>query len=87
LYQQTNKETMKTKFEITNWLGENREIIINKYNDLKNEQFFSGISLKEFMTKILNAMIINNIKSEKTANSKLPFLMGNIYFQQSTINQ
>jgi len=78
---------MKTKFEITNWLGENREIIINKYNDLKNEQFFSGISLKEFMTKILNAMIINNIKSEKTANSKLPFLMGNIYFQQSTINQ
>ena len=77
---------MKT-FTLTTWLTENREVIISKYEALKLEQFFSGISLKEFMVKILKAMEMNNVKSEKTANSKLPFLMGSIYFQQSTINQ
>ena len=77
---------MKT-FTLTTWLADNREIVIAKYESLKSEQFFSGISLKEFMVKILKAMEMNNVKSEKTANSKLPFLMGNIYFQQSTINQ
>ena len=77
---------MKT-FTLTTWLTDNREIVIAKYESLKSEQFFSGISLKEFMVKILKAMEMNNVKSEKTANSKLPFLMGNIYFQQSTINQ
>jgi len=74
---------MKAKFEITKWLSENRESIIAKYEELKNENFFQGQSLKDFMTAILNAMLMNNVKSEKRAASMLPFLMGNVYFEFS----
>lgn len=74
---------MKAKFEITKWLSENRETIIAKYEELKNENFFQGQSLKDFMTAILNAMLMNNVKSEKRAASMLPFLMGNVYFEFS----
>lgn len=74
---------MKAKFEITKWLSENREAIIAKYEELKNENFFQGQSLKDFMTALLNAMIMNNVKSEKRAASMLPFLMGNVYFEFS----
>lgn len=75
---------MKAKFEITKWLSENRESIIAKYEELKNENFFQGQSLKDFMVAILNAMVINNVKSEKRAASMLPFLMGNVYFEFSS---
>ena len=74
---------MKAKFEITKWLSENRESIIAKYEELKNENFFQGQPLKDFMVAILNAMIMNNVKSEKRASSMLPFLMGNVYFEFS----
>lgn len=74
---------MKAKFEITKWLTENRDTIIAGYEDLKNEYFFQGASLKEFMLAILNSMLMNNVKSEKRAASMLPFLMGNIYFEFS----
>lgn len=76
---------MKAKFEITNWLSENREIVISKYEALKAEQFFNGISLKDFMIQILSAMQINNVKSDKRAASMLPFLMGNVYFNNSKV--
>jgi len=75
---------MKT-FTLTTWLTENREIVIAKYEALKSEQFFNGITLKEFMVKILKAMQMNNVKSEKRAASMLPFLMSNICFQASTV--
>ena len=58
---------MKAKFEITNWLSENREEIISKFNLLTAEKFYSGISLKNFMVKILNGMLRNRVASEKTA--------------------
>lgn len=76
---------MKTTFEIKKWLSENRETIIAKYESLKNEQFFNGITLKDFMVQILNAMQMNNVRSDKRATSMLPFLMGNIYFQNTTV--
>ena len=73
-------------FEIKNWLSENREVVISKYNDLSNAKFFSGITLKNFMIEILNAMIRNNVKSEKRALELLPLLMQTIYNQNNSIN-
>jgi len=55
---------MKT-FELKNWMSENREVVISKYNQLTTEKFFSGIALKNFMIEIFNLMSINNPKSEK----------------------
>jgi hypothetical protein len=37
------------------------------------------------MVEVLNAMIRNNIKSEKRAVSMFPFLMGDIYFNNSKV--
>ena len=74
-----------TTFNINNWLGENRETVIAKYNDLINEKFFSGISLKSFMIEVLNMMIANNIKSEKRAASILPFVLGNVCMNNSKV--
>ena len=74
---------MKAKFELTAWLSQNRESIIAKYEALTKEIFFQGQSLKMFMTEILQAMQRNKDKKEKTAASKLPFLMGQVYFDFS----
>ena len=74
---------MKTKFEVTKWLTENREIVLAKYEALTKENFFQGQSLKDFMVAILNAMVMNNVKSEKRAESMLPFFIGNVYFEFS----
>jgi uncharacterized protein Smg (DUF494 family) len=75
---------MKT-FELKKWMSENREVVIENYNKLTTEQFFNGISLKDFMVQVLNLMVLNNIKSEKRASSMLPFLMGDVYFNNSKV--
>lgn len=72
-----------TKFEIKTWMSENRQVVIEKYEELTKENFFQGITLKGFMCEVLSAMVINNIKSEKRAIAMLPFLMGNVYFDNS----
>lgn len=74
---------MKAKFEIKTWLSENRETIISKYESLKKEEFFQGADLKSFMYAVMEAMVMNGVKSEKRAASMLPFLMGNVYFEFS----
>jgi len=76
---------MKAKFELRTWLTENRETIVNNYTKLTKEKFFSGISLKDFMIATMNALTMNNVKSEKTATSKLPFLMANVYCANSKV--
>jgi hypothetical protein len=77
---------MKATFELQNWMSENREIVISKYNDLTNEAFFNGISLKNFMIQVMNSMSINNPKSDKRAASLLPFVMGNVYVANSKVS-
>lgn len=77
---------MKATFELTSWLTENRETIISKYNELTKEEFFNGISLKDFMVQVLKSMQMNNVKSANRAASMLPFLMGNIYFNNSKVS-
>jgi len=76
---------MKAKFELRTWLTENRETIVNNYTKLTAETYFSGISLKDFMIATMNALTMNNVKSEKTATSKLPFLMANVYCANSKV--
>jgi len=76
---------MKATFELTTWLSENREQVISKYNKLTSEEFFNGISLKNFMVQVLQSMQMQNIKSAKRAASMLPFLMSNVYFNNSTV--
>ena len=73
------------KFEITSFLTANREIIIAKHEALKLNANYSGISLKNFMLDIMSAMVRNNVKSEKTATSKLPYLMGDIFCENVKI--
>ena len=76
---------MKT-FDLKSWMSENREVVISKYENLKNEKFYNGVPLKTFMTEILNLMTIQNIKSEARAAKMLPILMGNVYFNHSKID-
>jgi hypothetical protein len=77
---------MKAQFELKTWLSENREIVIEKHNELTKEQFYNGITLKDFMLQIMHIMNMNRIKSAKTAEKNLPFLMGQVYFKNSTID-
>ena len=76
---------MKAKFELKTWMTENRGIVLAKFESLQNEKFYNGISLKNFMTEVFYAMVRNNVKSEKIATSKLPFLMSTIYVDNSRV--
>jgi hypothetical protein len=73
---------MKT-FELKNWMTENRELVINVYNETSKNEFFIGISLKDFMLKVYNMMNINNPKSEKRAASLLPTILGYVAYNVS----
>jgi len=77
---------MKAQFELKTWLSENRELVIEKYNALTKEQFYNGITLKDFMLQVMHLMNMNRIKSANAAAKNLPFLMGNVYFKNSTID-
>lgn len=70
-------------FEVKTWLSENREVVIAKYNELSLEKFFNGISLKDFMCEVLKRM--ESCKSEKRAVKMFPFVIGEIYFNNSKI--
>ena len=76
---------MKKGFELKAWMTENRDVVISKYEELKSEKFFNGISLKDFMMAVYNMMNINNPRSAKRAGDLLPFLMGNVYFENSKV--
>ena len=60
---------MKKVFTTQNFLSENRNYVIDKYNEMATDNFFNGISLREFMMQVLNVMNNNNPKSEKRAAS------------------
>lgn len=56
---------MATKFNLQNFLSQNREIVISEYEELKKEKFFNNITLRNFMIQVMNLMAMQNIKSEK----------------------
>ena len=76
---------MKAKFELKTWLSENREVVIEKYNKLTGEEFFNGISLRDFMIQVMKLMTINNPKSEKRAASLLHYIIGDAYVNNSKL--
>lgn len=75
---------MKT-FNLTEQLSKRREQVIAKYNELTNEQFFDGCTLRTFMVEIMQMCQINHIASEKTLDAKLAFFIGNIYCSHKKI--
>lgn len=75
---------MKT-FELKTFLAENRESVITKYNELQNEKFFSGITLRDFMVMVMKNIQINNPKSEKRASELLTSSIYYVYNQNVKI--
>jgi hypothetical protein len=73
------------KFELKAWLTENKETVIAKYNQLSTEKFFDGVTVRDFMIEVMQGMTNNNCKSANKASSVLPFVMGDIYFNHSTV--
>lgn len=76
---------MKAKFEIKTWLSENRETVIAKHTKLTSEIFYNGITLKDFMIQVMNVLIRNNVKSEKTADKVLTLALGEVYVNNSKV--
>ncbi len=76
---------MKNSFNLQKFLSENRNTIIAKYNEIAANQFFSGITLKDFMIAIFNLMVNNNPRSDKRAASLLPTILGQVAFNNSKI--
>ena len=70
---------MKTQFELKSFLTENRETVIEMHSRLTEERFFSGISLKDFMTKVYGLMLLNEIVTEKRANAHFVSLAQSVY--------
>jgi len=83
LYFIKQTETMKATFELKSWMTENREVVIAKYNEAAKNEFFTGITLKEFMLKVYSMMEMNNPKSEKKASSIFPTILGNVAYNVS----
>jgi len=76
---------MKAQFELKKWLSENREIIIVKHTKLTTERFYNGITLKDFMLNVMNVLIRNNVKSEKTATKLLTIALGEVFVNNSKV--
>lgn len=74
---------MKNTFNLQNFLSENRNTVIEKYNAISYNEFFTGITLKEFMLKVYNDLLNNNPRSEKRAASLLPTILGNVAYNHS----
>ena len=76
---------MKSKFELKTWLSENREVVISAFTKLTEEAHYNGIALKSFMVQVLEEMARQRITNEKSASQKLPFMVGNVVFENSKI--
>jgi len=74
---------MKNAFNLQNFLSENRNTVIEQYNDISTNYFFTGITLKDFMLKVYNDLANNNPRSEKRAASLLPTILGAVAFNNS----
>ena len=74
---------MKVTFELRAWLSENRETVIAVYDRTAKNEFFTGISLKDFMSRVYTMMANNNPKTEKRAASLLPTILGDVAYNVS----
>lgn len=69
---------MKNQFNLKEFMTANRNIIISKHNELSLEQFYNGITLRDFMIQIYNR-VAENCKSEKTASKYLIYAIMGVY--------
>lgn len=74
---------MKAQFELKSFLTENRETVINVYNETSKNQFFTELSLKDFMMQVYSRMAQQNAKSEKRAASLFPTILGEVAYNNS----
>lgn len=74
---------MATKFNLRSFLAENRDTVISNYESLKNEKFFNGITLRDFMIQVMCSM--SDVKSEARAKRFLPHIIGQVYCDNSRI--
>lgn len=74
------------KFNSIDFLHENRDLVIAKYNEAKNEQFFNGMTLREWMYKVLNLFDKNKISSVSRGKMMLPIFLGQIYVDSISIS-
>lgn len=75
---------MKTRFNLQAYLHENREQVINKFNELTKERFYDGCTLKTFMVEVMNMMAIN-VRGQKSADNFLPHAIGYVYVNHSKV--
>lgn len=52
-------------------MTENRNQVLDFYNELSQEKFFSGVSKKDFGMQVYKAMQVNNPRSDKKAKDVL----------------
>ena len=74
-----------SKFNLKSFLTENREIVLNSFEELKKEQFYNNVPLKTFMIEVANMMVTNNPKSDKVAIKKLADCLSYVYLNNSNI--
>jgi hypothetical protein len=77
---------MATKFELKDYLTNNREMVIAEYNKLTTHKFFNGVTLKAFMVQVYNLMAVNNPKSEKRADSLLSHMVSQVVVNNSKVD-
>jgi hypothetical protein len=65
-------------FKLNNWLAENRNQVLDFYNELSKEKFFSGVSLRDFGYEVYNGMKANNPRSNKKAKQVLVSVLYNL---------
>lgn len=76
---------MKNTFTLQNYLSANREVVIAEYNKLAAHQFFNGISLRDYMLKVMSYMQENNPRSDKRAESLLKSMCYRVTVANSSI--
>ena len=74
------------KFNSIDFLYENRDMVIAKYNKAKNEQFFNGMALREWMYKVLDMFDKNKISSVSKGKMMLPIILGQVYVDSTSIS-
>jgi hypothetical protein len=72
-------------FNLNQWMTDNREAVIAKHTKLSGEQFYSGISLRDFMMAVMRGMQMNNVRTAKHAASTLPHVVGQVYMDNTKI--
>lgn len=75
---------MATKFNITEFLSENRNQVLEAYELLTKEVGFSGISKKDFGLRVMRNLSLN-AKSEKTASKILSGIISRIVDEECEI--